>query len=67
MSAKITPTTKKMGSTVFGVRIGCHAFKRCWRNAVSWSCQQAAAQGGNERSFGKGNHTCRSPGLLFLL
>lgn len=24
----------KNGMTVFGVRIGCHAFNLCWRNAV---------------------------------
>lgn len=34
------PTTKNSGSTVLGVRMGCHAFKRCCRKAVSmlsWS------------------------------
>lgn len=35
MGAKMTPTMKKSGSTVLGVRMGCHAFNRCWRNAVS--------------------------------
>lgn len=29
------PIAKKSGSTVFGVRIGCHAFNRCCRKAVS--------------------------------
>jgi hypothetical protein len=29
MGAKMTATAKKIGSTVFGVRIGCHAFSRC--------------------------------------
>jgi hypothetical protein len=34
MGAKITPTMKKRGRTVFGVKMGCHAFKRCCLNAV---------------------------------
>jgi hypothetical protein len=29
------PTMKNVGRTVFGVRIGCHAFKRCCLKAVS--------------------------------
>jgi hypothetical protein len=29
------PATKRVGSTVFGVRSGCHAFKRCCLKAVS--------------------------------
>lgn len=38
--AKMTPTAKNSGSTVLGVRMGCQAFKRCCRKAVSmlsWS------------------------------
>jgi hypothetical protein len=35
MGAKITPTPNNSGRTVLGVRIGCQAFKRCWRKAVS--------------------------------
>ena len=30
---KQMPRTKNAGSTVRGVRIGCHALSRCWRNA----------------------------------
>lgn len=57
MGANITPTMKKRGRTLLGVRIGlrrsarrsrgstdtlqthCHAFSRCWRNAVSGRSQ----------------------------
>lgn len=35
MGANRMPTRKSVGNTVLGVRIGCHAFKRCCRNAVS--------------------------------
>ena len=35
MGAKRIPMMKRVGSTVFGVRIGCHAFRRCCLNAVS--------------------------------
>jgi hypothetical protein len=35
MGAKMTPTPNSSGRTVLGVRMGCHAFRRCWRNAVS--------------------------------
>ena len=35
MGANITPTAKKSGSTVLGVRMGCHAFRRCCRKALS--------------------------------
>lgn len=35
MGAKMTPTAKKSGRTVFGVRMGCQAFSRCCRKAVS--------------------------------
>lgn len=35
MGANITPTPNSSGRTVLGVRMGCHAFRRCWRKAVS--------------------------------
>jgi hypothetical protein len=35
MGAKMTPTMKKRGSTVLGVRIGCQALSLCCLNAVS--------------------------------
>jgi hypothetical protein len=51
MGANMTPTIKKRGRTLLGVKIGleklaqrkdryiiqshCHAFNLCWRNAVS--------------------------------
>jgi hypothetical protein len=38
--AKMTPTAKNSGRTVLGVRMGCQAFRRCCRKAVSmlsWS------------------------------
>lgn len=43
MGAKMTPTAKKSGRTVFGVRIGCHAFSRCCRKALSAHCDQFRA------------------------
>ena len=35
IGAKMTPTPNRSGRTVLGVRMGCHAFRRCWRKAVS--------------------------------
>ena len=35
MGAKRIPMMNSVGSTVRGVRIGCHAFSRCCLNAVS--------------------------------
>ena len=35
MGAKRMPTMNSVGSTVRGVRMGCHAFSRCCLNAVS--------------------------------
>lgn len=35
MGANNTPTPNSSGRTVLGVRMGCHAFRRCWRKAVS--------------------------------
>ena len=35
MGAKRIPMIKRVGRTAFGVRMGCHAFRRCWRKAVS--------------------------------
>lgn len=40
MGAKMTPTAKNSGRTVLGVRMGCHAFSRCCRNALSVRCHQ---------------------------
>lgn len=37
MGAKMMPTAKKSGRTVLGVRMGCQAFNRCWRKALSMS------------------------------
>jgi hypothetical protein len=34
MGANMIPIAKNNGRTVLGVRIGCQAFNRCWRNAV---------------------------------
>lgn len=35
------PTRMNVGSTVFGVRIGCHAFSRCCLKAVSSGSQRS--------------------------
>lgn len=35
MGANSSPTTNKVESMTFGVRIGCHAFSRCCLKAVS--------------------------------
>ena len=35
MGAKMTPTAKNSGSTVLGVKMGCHAFSRCCLKALS--------------------------------
>jgi len=35
IGAKMTPTPNRSGRTVLGVRMGCQAFRRCWRKAVS--------------------------------
>lgn len=35
IGAKMTPMMNKVGRTVFGVRIGCHALRRCCLKAVS--------------------------------
>lgn len=35
MGAKMMPTAKNSGSTVRGVKMGCQAFSRCWRKALS--------------------------------
>lgn len=34
MGPKMSPTAKKSGRTVLGVRIGEYARSRCWRKAV---------------------------------
>lgn len=34
----MSPTRKRVGKTVLGVRIGCQAFNRCCLNAVSDEC-----------------------------
>jgi len=35
MGAKMMPMMKRVGKTVLGVRIGCHALRRCCLKAVS--------------------------------
>jgi len=35
IGAKTIPMMKSVGRTVFGVRMGCHAFRRCCLKAVS--------------------------------
>jgi hypothetical protein len=35
IGANKIPMMKRVGRTVFGVRIGCHAFRRCCLKAVS--------------------------------
>jgi hypothetical protein len=42
MGAKRIPMIRRVGRTVFGVRIGCQAFSRCCLKAVSM-------KGGQER------------------
>lgn len=42
MGAKRTPMPKKSGMTVLGVRMGCHAFNRCWRKALSVRARQSS-------------------------
>ena len=37
MGAKIMPMMKRVGRTVLGVSIGCHALSLCCLNAVSTS------------------------------
>jgi hypothetical protein len=44
MGAKMIPMMRSVGSTVFGVRIGCQAFSRCCLKAVS---MQSGQQGVN--------------------
>ena len=39
MGAKTSPTMKRVGRTVLGVRIGCQALSRCCLNAVSGKFQ----------------------------
>ncbi len=45
MGAKRMPMMRSVGRTVFGVRIGCHAFSRCCLNAVSKQSGQQATGG----------------------
>ena len=40
MGAKRMPMMRRVGRTVFGVRIGCQAFSRCCLNAVSMQTGQ---------------------------
>ena len=37
---KMTPIKKKVGSTVFGVSNGCHAFRRCCLKAESFTKEE---------------------------
>ena len=43
IGAKTMPMIKRVGRTVFGVRMGCHAFRRCCLKAVS-AVQSATAR-----------------------
>lgn len=48
MGANMIPMMRSVGRTVFGVRIGCHAFSRCCLNAVSMLSGEEV--GGSEMS-----------------
>ena len=61
MGAKSIPRMKKVGRTVLGVRMGCHAFKRCCLKAVSKSRMR------KKRGEKRRKHTCWSPPAAFLL
>ena len=52
MGANMIPMMRSVGRTVFGVRIGCHAFSRCCLNAVSMQSGQEV--GGSEMSIKDG-------------
>jgi hypothetical protein len=43
MGAKMMPMMRRVGRTVFGVRIGCQAFSRCCLNAVSMQTEHGAS------------------------
>lgn len=59
------PMMKSVGRTVFGVSIGCHAFKRCCLKAVSWRRNCCGQSGKGELAA---RLTCRpSPATLLLL
>jgi hypothetical protein len=45
MGAKMMPMMRSVGRTVFGVRIGCHAFSRCCLKAVSMQSGQQGVSG----------------------
>lgn len=63
MGAKIMPIMNKVGRTVFGVRIGCHALRRCCLKAVSTTDSQQL-----QMPTGFHVRTCRTPpAALFLL
>lgn len=66
IGANMTPMMKSVGRTVFGVSIGCHAFRRCCLKAVSRRrncCGQRL--GKNDLAV---RLTCRpSPATLLLL
>jgi hypothetical protein len=63
MGAKIMPIMKRVGRTVFGVRIGCHALRRCCLKAVSKADSQQQLY--NMPNFHK--HTCRTPPTSLFL
>jgi hypothetical protein len=70
------PMMKRVGRTVFGVSMGCHALRRCCLKAVSWVGKIQSVREGRGvaavRKTGRGRWcgqlTCRlSPATLLLL
>jgi len=59
----MTPTAKKRGSTVLGVKIGCHAFRRCCLKAVSKPHDQYPAS----MSYHRRPRTWGPPALQLLI
>jgi hypothetical protein len=61
MGANMMPMMNRVGRTVFGVRIGCHALRRCCLKAVSLTDSQLHTMPGLDVL------TCRTPpAALFL-
>ena len=80
IGAKRMPTMNIVGSTVRGVRIGCHAFRRCCLNAVSVTVKGKAHSQSSDNTPPSSSHprstreakarqtrTCRSPPAALLL
>lgn len=64
IGAKMMPMMKRVGSTVFGVSMGCHALRRCCLKAVSGRKGLLRSVKG-ESAAGRTRGT--SPAALFLL